>query len=137
MNDFKFNCPDCGQKILGDTTYVGRQIMCPTCRKSITIPRPDAPPAASSSAPQSAASTIPLPALKESMPKPARLCPLAPAALVGVLVPLVGIVCGHLALSRIHKDNSLKGTAMATIGLVLSYFALAGGIVWYLVKHVS
>jgi Domain of unknown function (DUF4190) len=137
MNDFKFNCPACGQKILGDTTYVGRQIICPTCRKGITIPRPDAAPAASSAAPQSAASTIPLPVLRESMPKPARLCPLAPAALIGVLVPLVGIVCGHLALSRIHKDTSLKGTGMATIGLVLSYFALAGCVVWYLVRHVA
>ncbi len=137
MSDFKFNCPGCGQKILGDTTYVGRQITCPTCRKSIAVPRPDAATAAPIAAPQSAAATIPLPAMRESMPKPARLCPLAVAALVGVLVPPVGVVCGHLALSSIHKDNSLKGTGLATIGLVLSYFALAAIVVWYLVKHVS
>jgi Domain of unknown function (DUF4190) len=137
MSDFKFYCPGCGQKILGDTGYVGRQIICPTCRKSIAVPKPSAASAAPVAAPQSAAATIPLPVIHERAPAPARLCPLAVASLIGVLVPPVGVVCGHLALSRIHKDTSLKGATLATVGLVLSYFALAGCIVWYVVKHVS
>jgi DNA-directed RNA polymerase subunit RPC12/RpoP len=137
MSDFKFNCPACGQRILGDSGYVGRQIDCPTCKKKITVPKPSAATAAPVATPQSAASTIPLPAMQESRPGPARLCPLAVASLIGVLVPPVGVVCGHLALSRIHKDSSLKGATLATVALVLSYFALAAIVVWYLVKHVS
>ena len=137
MSNFKFNCPSCGQKILGDSGYSGRLVECPTCRKQIIVPKPGAAVPAPVATPQAAASTIPLPGLQEHRPEPDRLCPLAVGSLIGVVVPPVGIVCGHLALLRIRQDSSLKGTTLATVGLVLSYFALAGCIVWYAVKHVG
>jgi len=36
--EFKFNCPTCGQHILAATEWCGRQINCPSCQTSITIP---------------------------------------------------------------------------------------------------
>jgi hypothetical protein len=43
MSDFKFACPECGQRISYDTSCGGRQIPCPACGKPLTIPA--APPA--------------------------------------------------------------------------------------------
>jgi hypothetical protein len=45
MSDFKFACPGCGQRILANDDYVGRQINCPACQTAITVPaNPSAPP---------------------------------------------------------------------------------------------
>ena len=38
MSDFKFFCPECGQKIAYDETYSGLPITCPTCEKSVVAP---------------------------------------------------------------------------------------------------
>ena len=38
MSDFKFDCPECGQRISCDTGYGGAQINCPACRKPLTVP---------------------------------------------------------------------------------------------------
>jgi hypothetical protein len=38
MPDFKFTCPHCKQHIRCDTSYVGTQINCPSCRHTITVP---------------------------------------------------------------------------------------------------
>ena len=134
MSNFKFNCPSCGQKILGDTSYVGTQIPCPTCRKPLTVPRPSSAAAAPVS-PQSLAATIPLPAMQETRPEPQKLCRLAVASLICCPIPLVGIICGHLANSRIRHDPALKGTIISTVGLVLSYFFLAATVVYFVIKH--
>jgi endogenous inhibitor of DNA gyrase (YacG/DUF329 family) len=135
MSNFKFNCPSCGQKILGDTSYVGSEIPCPTCRKTMTVPRPNAATAAPVA--HSAAATIPLPAMQETRPEPKRLCRLAVASLICCPIPVVGIICGHLANSRIRHDPSLKGAVMSTVGLVISYFVLAAAIVIFVLKHTS
>ena len=39
MAEFKFFCPLCGQRILGDTGYSGQQINCPVCQKQIVVPQ--------------------------------------------------------------------------------------------------
>jgi DNA-directed RNA polymerase subunit RPC12/RpoP len=135
MSNYKFNCPSCGQKILGDTSYVGKQISCPTCRKILTVPKQTAAVAAPIA--QSAAATIPLPAFQETRPEPKRLSRLAIAAIVCCPIPFAGVICGHIALHRINHDPSLKGTTVATIGLVLGYFVLAAVIIWFVIKHVS
>ena len=137
MSNFKFNCPSCGQKILGDTGYIGSPIPCPTCRKPLTVPRPSS--AAALVAPQSLAATIPLPAMQETRPEPKKLCRLAVASLICSLVPGVGsipgIICGHLATSRIRSIQPSRGTIMATVGLVIGYFFLAATVVYFVVKH--
>lgn len=38
MSDFKFFCPECGQKIAYDETYAGLPVTCPTCQKSVVTP---------------------------------------------------------------------------------------------------
>lgn len=41
MNEFKFNCPTCGQHILAAHEWIGRRIDCPSCQSKITIPHPE------------------------------------------------------------------------------------------------
>lgn len=38
MSDFKFFCPECGQKIAYDEAYAGVPITCPACQKSVVAP---------------------------------------------------------------------------------------------------
>jgi len=40
--DISFNCPTCKQEILVDAEDVGRDVECPSCGASITIPEPEA-----------------------------------------------------------------------------------------------
>ena len=44
MNEFKFNCPKCGQHILANAAWIGRRINCPSCNTHIVIPAPAKPP---------------------------------------------------------------------------------------------
>ena len=41
MAEFKFSCPQCGQRIQCDTSYSGRQINCPACQQTVVVPRAD------------------------------------------------------------------------------------------------
>ncbi|MBI2948136.1 MAG: hypothetical protein HYY23_10850 [Verrucomicrobia bacterium] len=38
MNDFKFACPHCAQRLRVNERHAGRQILCPKCQHLITIP---------------------------------------------------------------------------------------------------
>jgi DNA-directed RNA polymerase subunit RPC12/RpoP len=40
MNEFKFDCPTCGQHILAAHEWIGREIDCPSCNTRLTIPPP-------------------------------------------------------------------------------------------------
>ena len=137
MSEFRFLCPECGQKILGDTAYSGTQIACPTCQKTITIP--------------AAASAAPAPVSHQPRPRqsrnrhrgphhrspaaatsqqqtPGRFSGLAVASLIcSVFVPLgsiPGIICGHLAKARMRRNIFLAGEKMANAGLLISYCVL-------------
>ena len=130
MNEFKFPCPACGQNILCDTTLAGTQLACPGCNATITVPKETAgatdfsipagnPPAL----PGNIATTV------------QRTSRLAIASLVCSLLSLVtcigwlpGIICGHLAKSRIRRNPSLKGNGLATAGLVIGYLILVLGV---------
>ncbi len=135
MSEFRFLCPECGQKILGDTAYGGAQIPCPTCQKIITIPAE--PPVASAATPPPLAnipktaspSPSPQPAASSSQkPPPDRLSKLAVASLLcSVFVPLgsiPGLICGHLAKARMRRTIFLQGEKMANAGLLISYCVL-------------
>ena len=126
MSEFKFSCPACGQDILCDTTQVGTQIACPGCNATIAVPeetagtvnvstRAGAPPAS----PGNAATPV------------QRTSGLAIASLVCSLSSLItcvgwlpGIICGHLAKSRLRRNPSLKGNGLATSGLIIGYLIL-------------
>jgi len=134
MSEFRFFCPECGQKILGDTAYSGTVIACPTCQKSITMPAAAsaAPPlagVAAGSTPPPPASSSPAAAMSQTQ-APVRFSGLAAAALIcSVFVPLgsiPGIVCGHLAKARMRRNIFLEGAKMASAGLLISYCVLMG-----------
>lgn len=72
MSDFKFFCPECGQKIAYDETYSGLPITCPACQKSVVAPPVLAAVAQSGPAiPVSAGSSAPRPiSAPEKRPAP-------------------------------------------------------------------
>jgi len=47
MAEFKFSCPQCGQRIQCDPGYAGAQIECPACKQAIVVPQMSAAPAVS------------------------------------------------------------------------------------------
>lgn len=38
MSEIKFSCSNCGQHLSGEVNWAGRQIECPSCKSTITIP---------------------------------------------------------------------------------------------------
>jgi len=50
-----------------------------------------------------------------------------------LMAGVAGIVCGHIALSRIKSDPNLEGHGLAMAGVVIGYLAIAGWLVWIFV----
>ena len=110
MSEFKFPCPACGQDILCDTTHAGTQIACPNCKATIAVPKETAGTAAQRNSGLAIASLV---------------CSLS--SFITCIGWLPGIICGHMAKSRIRRDASLKGNGLATAGLVIGYLILILG----------
>src|SRR4051812_9589516 len=47
-----------------------------------------------------------------------------------LMVSIAGVVCGHLALSRIKANPELGGRGMALAGVVVGYVSIAGWLIW-------
>jgi hypothetical protein len=127
MSEFNFSCPACGQNISGDTACAGTEINCPVCHAAIVVPSETAGPAGIS--PQT--DTPPAWTGHNATTAAPRTSRLAIASLICSLASLVtcigwipGIICGHLAKSRIRRDSSLKGNGLATAGLIIGYLIL-------------
>lgn len=45
---------------------------------------------------------------------------------------VAGIICGHIALSRIKANPELEGHGLAMAGLVIGYVAVGGWLAWIL-----
>lgn len=43
MNEFKFSCPHCGQHILRDLLWSGRETNCPACQQLLIVPTLESP----------------------------------------------------------------------------------------------
>jgi hypothetical protein len=43
---------------------------------------------------------------------------------------IAGIVCGHIALSRIKANPDLEGHGLALTGVIVGYLAVAGWLIW-------
>src|SRR6185437_5906890 len=150
MSDFKFFCPECGQKISGDARLSGSQISCPACQQNFTVsPAPMAAPAlVAEPMPAAVAAHAPPPAPVRNLPPPraATLPPpraaaagrpgdqshysgLAIASLISSVFAVFGfipgIICGHMAKARMRKDVFLEGEKLANAGLAISYSVLA------------
>lgn len=123
MSDFKFSCPDCGHDIVCEAGNAGKPVVCPGCHATLAVPHETA-----------VTTDVSLPT--ENPPEPSvapaptvqRTSRLAVASLVCSLLSLItciswlpGIICGHLAKSRLRRDPLLKGSGLATVGLVISY----------------
>ena len=124
MGEFKFSCPACHGNILCDTALAGKDIACPLCKATITVPDEAA---GDVSTP---ADNPPVPP-NQGAPVVPRTSGLAIASLVCSLLSLLtcigwlpGIICGHLAKSRIRRNPALKGKGLATAGLVIGYLIL-------------
>ena len=50
----------------------------------------------------------------------------------GLFSGIPGIICGHLALSKIEKNPGLEGHGLAVAGLVIGYFASLAWLFWLL-----
>jgi TM2 domain-containing membrane protein YozV len=88
-----------------------------------------------------AAATIPAAAV----PAPRKSEPLAVLSLIFSILGLcgfccgflmtaaiAGIICGHIALSRIKANPEMEGHGLALAGLVIGYVAVAGWLTWIL-----
>jgi hypothetical protein len=49
-----------------------------------------------------------------------------------LMAAVAGIVCGHIALSRIKANPELEGHGLAMAGLIIGYLAVAGWLIWIL-----
>jgi Domain of unknown function (DUF4190)/GYF domain 2 len=49
-----------------------------------------------------------------------------------VITGIGGVVCGHLALSKIKTRPELQGHGLAMAGLIVGYFAIIGWLLWVL-----
>lgn len=83
MTEFKFVCPECGQKIRADLNYCGRQIACPACQKPFIVPAAApgvaAPVATVAAAVPSGPPPVPI-AAHAAPPPPQHAAPPAPVA---------------------------------------------------------
>jgi len=53
MAEIRFSCPQCGQHISGNEQWSGRQIQCPACATTLTVPGAPPPPATAAPVPRS------------------------------------------------------------------------------------
>lgn len=138
MSEFNFACPVCGKNIVCDTVLESTQHICPHCNNTVGVPKGFAEHAEV----PSQTDTPPEGAGHGSTTAAPRASRLAIASLVCSLASLVtcigwipGIICGHLARSRIRRDSSLKGNDLAMAGLTIGYLCLimeAGTAAYYI-----
>jgi len=48
----------------------------------------------------------------------------------GFVLCIPGVICGHLALSKLQKAPQLQGKSLATAGLIIGYVAIAFWVVY-------
>ena len=49
-----------------------------------------------------------------------------------LLLAIAGVVCGHLALSKIKRTPGLQGHGLALSGMIVGYIAIAAWLMWIL-----
>lgn len=125
MSEFTFTCPICGQNVLCHTALAGTRLNCPHCKNSIGVPvsfaETDEVPPETDIPPVSPETATPV-QKTSGMAIASLVCSLASFVLCVGWLP--GIICGHIANSRIRRDPSLKGSGIAKAGLVIGYLFL-------------
>ena len=91
---------------------------------------PAAPPAQIGGAPASAPPTS-VPVVKtEPLAIWSFVLSLLSLVCCGFILGIPGVVCGHLALSKLQKEPQLQGKGLATAGLVIGYAAIAFWLIY-------
>lgn len=137
MSEFSFPCPKCKQSISCNTNIVGERINCPNCLTLVVVPpAPTTPPTIT---PTDKPGTIPAagsPATHlqktSGLAIASLICSLASA--VTCIGWLPGIICGHIAKVKIRRDPALKGSGIATAGLVIGYLFLISEVSYFGIK---
>lgn len=130
MSEFKFQCLVCGQNIVCTADHAGAKVACPNCKNTITVPRgfddpaiPEPPPSTPPPLPPAPPATSTKGAQRTSrLAIAAFVCSLS--SLATCIGWLPGIICGHLARSRIRRNPSLRGSDVALAGLIIGYAML-------------
>lgn len=136
MSDFTFTCSNCGQQLVADTSKVGTTLNCSYCQTPLLVPNlaaapPPAPPMgprvsspqSGPYAPRPTISTANVPEKTSGLAIASLICSLSSFLTCIGWIP--GIICGHLAKAQMRRDTNLKGSGMATAGLVIGYVLLA------------
>ena len=99
MSAFKFECPNCGQRMQGDETYINRQIHCPSCQRAITVPTP---PAASASVapPPPPIQVAPPPSIRVAMAAPVTAASAPPTSPAPTAPPAMRITAQAAPAAR-------------------------------------
>lgn len=96
------------------------------------VPNPNQPPQGAPVPPQAPAYS--------AAPAPGAQAPLNVLALVSFIgsffISLVGIICGHIALSQIKKTGE-RGRGFALAGVIIGYAAIALTIIFIIIAIVS
>ena len=124
-----FMCPHCQQKMTAPTGGAGRTERCSQCGTSVEVPCLD----------RLASPTMaPIPSIRQVV---VQIAPrsgvsglgvaalvLGLVALVFVWIPVLGllagipaVICGHVSLSRIKRNQFLTGRGLAIAGLITGY----------------
>ena len=90
MPDFKFACPQCGQKIECDSRQIGARVNCPACQQAIVVP--------------------PAPSDDRVIHIKIKVATLRWAAMIGVCVLLVAVAVAF-AMGGFSKVTVLKGAS--------------------------
>jgi hypothetical protein len=48
----------------------------------------------------------------------------------GFILGIPGVICGHMALSKLQREPQLQGKGLATAGLVIGYVAIAFWLIY-------
>ena len=131
-DEIHFGCPRCGKKLRAPARVAGGKIKCPGCEAILRVPTRGPQPAAARAAPPAAAPGA-VHAHAQAQAVVVRTSALAVSSLVlgilgllcfGILTALPGVICGHMARSRIRRDRALVGNGLAMGGLVTSYITV-------------
>jgi hypothetical protein len=114
MPEFKFSCPQCGQRILCDSAYAGAQINCPGCQQSIIVPPSPAaaapPPILPPSAPVGRGPSAPAAAPRAPIPPPKKSHTLRNVLVItACVIVLAGLAAlGWFGYSKFKAQQAAK-----------------------------
>ena len=119
MSEFKFTCPHCGEHILCDALWSGREIKCPACQHVLVV----APP-------PSEADALPVAVKLQATIGAERF--VSPLAVIGLVVCVIGLKLGpgRKCLGVVSAETSLL-IGLGIGGAIL----LSAALLWFLVDN--